>query len=172
MRTITPSPHLQLSFPHSSRASVVISYTLSCSPSLENTQLQNQSITRKQNAKQILPLLAWLHIQIPGLGIGAAAKIHSGKNLQLVGKGFSMYNTMGMIKSQVFTCFGKIVYLSSNIWYKLHQIPKLKCYSSCLCSIHWSQVCNREWRWTGDAPTTSEWSTILLRAKVHLILEV
>ena len=36
---------------------------------------------------------------------------------------------------------------------------------SCLCSIHWSQALSRKWRcsWssanTGDAPTTSEWST-------------
>ena len=49
---------------------------------------------------------------------------------------------------------------------------------SCLCSIHWSQVLSREWRcsWSsadiGDAPTTSELSTILLPTKVRLILEV
>ena len=52
---------------------------------------------------------------------------------------------------------------------------------SCLCPIHWSQVLSREWRcsWssadtgpTGDAPTTSEWSTILLRTKVRCVLEV
>ena len=60
---------------------------------------------------------------------------------------------------------------------------------SCLCPIHWSQVLSREWRcsWnrrgsnyicvvgaapTGAAPTTSEWSTILLPAKVRPILEV
>ena len=47
----------------------------------------------------------------------------------------------------------------------------------CLCAIHWSQVLSREWRcsWpvpTGDAPTTSEWSTILSCTKVQLILEV
>ena len=44
---------------------------------------------------------------------------------------------------------------------------------SCICPIHWSQVLSREWRcnWTGAAPTTSEWSTILL-PEVRLILEV
>ena len=50
----------------------------------------------------------------------------------------------------------------------------------CLCQIHWSHVASREWRcvWnfgtasTGDAPTTSEWSTILFTTKVQLILEV
>ena len=50
----------------------------------------------------------------------------------------------------------------------------------CLCQIHWSHVVSREWRcvWnfgtasTGDAPTTSEWSTILFTTKVQLILEV
>ena len=48
---------------------------------------------------------------------------------------------------------------------------------SCLCPIHWSQVLSREWicSWSngeGDAPTTSEWSTILLPTKVRRILEV
>ena len=47
---------------------------------------------------------------------------------------------------------------------------------SCLCPIQWSQVLSREWRcsWSSadcDAPTTSEWSTILLHTKVRLILE-
>ena len=41
---------------------------------------------------------------------------------------------------------------------------------SCLYSIHSSQVLIREW--TGAAPTTSEWSTILLPCKVRFILEV
>ena len=47
--------------------------------------------------------------------------------------------------------------------------------SSCSCfrPIHWSQVLSWEWRcWKGDAPTTSEWSTILLPTKAHLVLEV
>ena len=48
---------------------------------------------------------------------------------------------------------------------------------SCLCAIYWSQVLSQEWRcsWsalTGDAPTTSERSTILLLTKVPLILEI
>ena len=47
---------------------------------------------------------------------------------------------------------------------------------SCICPIHWSQVLvdNEDVvgaAQTGDAPTTSEWSTILLRTKVRLILE-
>ena len=46
---------------------------------------------------------------------------------------------------------------------------------SCLCPIHWSQVLSQEWRcsWaapTGDAPTTAQWSTILLPTKVGLIM--
>ena len=48
---------------------------------------------------------------------------------------------------------------------------------SCLCAIYWSQVLSWEWwcsrsRVPGNAPTTSEWSTILLPTKVQLILEV
>ena len=48
---------------------------------------------------------------------------------------------------------------------------------SCFCPIHWSQVLSREWETVGaspigDAPTTSECSTILLPTKVHLIWEV
>ena len=48
---------------------------------------------------------------------------------------------------------------------------------SCICPIHWRMVFSWEWRWSwssasGDAPTTSEWSTILLPTKMWLILEV
>ena len=47
---------------------------------------------------------------------------------------------------------------------------------SCLCPIQWSQVLSWEWRCseavnTGNAPATSEWSTILL-PKVWLISKV
>ena len=43
----------------------------------------------------------------------------------------------------------------------------------CLCSIHWSQVLSREWRCigafpAGDAPTTSEWSTIYCQINCDL----
>ena len=49
---------------------------------------------------------------------------------------------------------------------------------SCLCPIHWSKGVSIENEDvvgaapTSDAPTTSEWSTILLLSKVWLILEV
>ena len=50
---------------------------------------------------------------------------------------------------------------------------------SCLCTIYWSHVLSGEWRcsWSsadrrGDAPTTSEWSKILLPTKMRLISEV
>ena len=49
---------------------------------------------------------------------------------------------------------------------------------SCLCPIHWSKGVSIENEDvvgaapTNDAPTTSEWSTILLLSKVWLILEV
>ena len=48
---------------------------------------------------------------------------------------------------------------------------------SCLCPIHWSQckVKNEDvvgTAPTGDVPTTSEWSTILLPTKVRLTLDV
>ena len=78
-----------------------------------------------------------------------------------------------------------------TVKYKTHQIPTLKrfsyCLCDCLCRIPWSQMLSREWRcsWssadrrcsvgaapTGDAPTTSEWSTIVLPTKVRLLLEV
>ena len=43
---------------------------------------------------------------------------------------------------------------------------------SCLRKIYWSQMFSGEWRCSvGAAPTTSEWSTILLPTKVRLILE-
>ena len=50
---------------------------------------------------------------------------------------------------------------------------------SCLCAIYWSLVLSEEWRcgWSSanrgrDAPTTSEWSTVLLPTNVWLILDV
>ena len=62
----------------------------------------------------------------------------------------------------------------------MHQIPKLQCFSSRLAVIF---VQSNEARClvenedvvgaapTGDAPITSEWSTIVLPTKVRLILE-
>ena len=59
--------------------------------------------------------------------------------------------------------------------------PKLKCFSCCLAVVFAQSI--EAWCWvenedvvgvapTGDAPTTSEWATILLPTKVCLILEV
>ena len=46
----------------------------------------------------------------------------------------------------------------------------------CLFPIYWSKVLGREWRcsWssTDTAPTTSEWSTVLLPNKMRLILDI
>ena len=60
----------------------------------------------------------------------------------------------------------------------MHQIPKLKCLPSRLVVVfvQWSQVLSENEDVvgaapTGDAPTTSEWSTILLPYEVRLILE-
>ena len=63
---------------------------------------------------------------------------------------------------------------------KYHQISNIRWTKSqnlnvpCLCPIQWSQV-NEDVVGaapTGDAPTTSEWSTIMLSAKVPLILQI
>ena len=62
----------------------------------------------------------------------------------------------------------------------MHRIPKLKCFSSRLavtvaqsnevrCSVENEDVVRAAL--TGDAPTTSEWSKILLPTKVQHILE-
>ena len=62
----------------------------------------------------------------------------------------------------------------------MHQIPKLKCFSSRLAGVfplYIEAKCCVENEGvvgaapTGDAPTTSEWSTIELSSQVHLILE-
>ena len=64
--------------------------------------------------------------------------------------------------------------------YKQHQIQKLKCFSSRLAVVFAQCIeakCQVESEDavgaapTGDAPTTSEWSTILLATKMRLILE-
>ena len=62
----------------------------------------------------------------------------------------------------------------------MHQIPKFKCFSTRLavdfaqyieakCSVENEDVVGAVP--TGDAPTTSEWSTISLPTQVRLILE-
>ena len=67
----------------------------------------------------------------------------------------------------------------SSLYYKLHQIPTLKRFSYCLVAIFAEslearcQVENEDVVGAapiGDAPTTSEWSTILLPTKVRLVL--
>ena len=69
--------------------------------------------------------------------------------------------------------------LQANLWYKAHQIPKLKCFSSRLADVFAHSIEVRCWvrnedvvgaAPTGNAPTTSEWSTILLPPKVPLLL--
>ena len=71
--------------------------------------------------------------------------------------------------------------LSLNRWYKVHQISKFKCFSSRFAIVFVQSIearCDVENEDvvgaapTGDAPTTSEWSTIVLPTKVRLILEV
>ena len=63
----------------------------------------------------------------------------------------------------------------------MHQIATLKSFSYCLAAVFAEslearcQVENEDVVGatpTGDAPTTSEWSTILLPIKVRLILEI
>ena len=74
-----------------------------------------------------------------------------------------------------------VLWIPSNLWYKLHQIPKLKCFSSHLAVVFAQsieatcQVDNEDVVGAvlaGDAATTSEWSTILLPTEVRLILEI
>ena len=64
----------------------------------------------------------------------------------------------------------------------MHQIPKPTCFSSRLAVVFVKSIEARFFEVenedvvgaapTGDAPTTSEWSTTLLPAKVQLIIDV
>ena len=76
---------------------------------------------------------------------------------------------------------GNLSTLPSSLKYKTPQIPTLKRFSYCLAAVFTEsleagcQVANEDVVGaapTGGAPTTSEWSTILLPTKVWLILEV
>ena len=61
--------------------------------------------------------------------------------------------------------------LPSILYYKTHLIPKHNRFSSRLVVVFAKSIeatCKVE---NEDAPTTSEWSTILLPTKVRLILE-
>ena len=62
----------------------------------------------------------------------------------------------------------------------MHQIPKLKCFSSRFAVVLAQYIEAKFWvenedvvgaAPTGDAPTTSEWWTIYLPTKVRLILD-
>ena len=75
----------------------------------------------------------------------------------------------------------QLLWQTLNLLYKSHQIPKLKCFLSHLAVIFAQsievrlKVQNKDVVGaapTGDAPITSELSTILLPIKVRLILEV
>ena len=70
--------------------------------------------------------------------------------------------------------------IPSILQYKTHPIPKHKCFSSRLAVVFAKSIEARFWvenedvvgaAPTGDAPTASKWSTILLPTKVRLILE-
>ena len=70
---------------------------------------------------------------------------------------------------------------TSSLWYEAHQIPPLKLFFHCLTAVFTEslearcQVENEDVVGAapkGDAPTTSEWSTILLPTQVRLILEI
>ena len=71
--------------------------------------------------------------------------------------------------------------LLSNLYYKLHQIQKLKCFS-CRLAVVFAQSIEARCQVknedvvgavpTGEAPMTSQWSTNLLATKVHFISKV
>ena len=78
-------------------------------------------------------------------------------------------------------CTLSTCHIPSNLQYKTHQITKLNCSSSRLAVVfvHYIEarrsVDNEDVVGAapeGDAPTTSEWSTISLSTRVRLMLEV
>ena len=80
-----------------------------------------------------------------------------------------------------YTGNGTILHIPSNLYYKTHQISTLERFSYCLAAVLAESIearCQVENEYvvaaapTGDAPTTSVWSTILLPTKVRLKLEV
>ena len=67
--------------------------------------------------------------------------------------------------------------IPSNLYYKVHQIPTFKCFSSrftvafvqsieARCSVENEGVVGAAP--TGDAPTTSDWSNILFRTAAYI----
>ena len=71
--------------------------------------------------------------------------------------------------------------VQSNLWYKVHPVQKCKCFSLRLAVVFAQSIEARCYVENedvvgaappGDAPTAYEWPTILLPAKVQLILEV
>ena len=79
------------------------------------------------------------------------------------------------------TCIILVWRILSNLYYKSHQIPKLECFWSCLAVVFAQNIEARCYvknedvvrgTLTGDAPTSSEWSKMLLPTMVQFILEV
>ena len=91
-----------------------------------------------------------------------------------------MLTTEAYFLQSVFVC-QQFIHTVKSLQYKMHQIPTLKKFSYCHAAVFDEslearcQVENEDVFGAapiGDAPTTSEWSTILLPTKVRLILEV
>ena len=68
-----------------------------------------------------------------------------------------------------------------TVLYKSHQIPDAKCFSSRISVVFTQSIkasCQFEYKdvvgaaTTGEAPTTSEWSTISLPTKARIIFDV
>ena len=96
------------------------------------------------------------------------------KKLEKIRKEIARYGKYCIQCHTVFLC------ILSNLCYKLHQIPKHKYFSFRLAFVFAQSIearCSVENEDevraapTGDAPTTSEWSAILLPTKVWLILQ-
>ena len=84
--------------------------------------------------------------------------------------------------SRIYVVQGRFeIKLPSTLWYKTHQIPNFKSLLSRLAVFFVHSIEARYWienedgvgaAPTGDAPTTSEWSTIFLPNRVRHVLEV
>ena len=139
-----------------------------------------QNTSTAQWKKDVIPLLMhWSYVFLALTYRHVVVNSQSRKIRTFLFHVVNMVSADGEVKSHGISLH--VIDLLSNLYYKLHQIPKLKCFSSCLAVVFAQSIEARcqEWRcrWSStdrdDAPTTFEWSTSLLPTNlVHLTLDV
>ena len=137
-------------------------------------------VSREMSSREITPTRDVLKVSSHALQRCKYSWWHSQKVWQTPAPLCLSWRWIGLAQFGESSILAIWIKLTSNILYKTHPIAKFKCFSFRLAVVFAKSsearcyVENEDLVGaapTGDAPTTSEWSTILLPTKVRLILE-